>query len=357
MREFEAAFSIENTYPFRLLGDPGKLVYIDIETTGLSSHTSSLYLIGAVFFRDGQAYYHQWFVDRLSEEQTVLRAFERFIAPYETLVHFNGDSFDIPFLLDLYRSYHLTSSLSVKNSVDLLKITRKLKNILRLDSYRQKAVESFLGITREDRFSGGELIPVYEEYLRSGKQELLNLLLCHNREDLTGMPRFSGILSYYDALLSDEPEMISFSHTVSDGHLVLNAVYPYRFPKALSFTELPSGIRVYISGSEISASIPVTEETLRYYLPNPTCYYYLIKEDMVVHKKIASSVDPKYRAQATKENCYLKHESRFLPALGLKGLKSFGRDYPGRNEYVLLKDVPMECYLNEIKNLLLKTRK
>ena len=59
---------------------------------------------------------------------------------------------------------------------------------------KQKSLEAYAGFSRTDRFSGEELIHVYEDYLASGDEELLRLLYLHNREDLTGM---TEILSLY----------------------------------------------------------------------------------------------------------------------------------------------------------------
>ena len=75
------------------------LLFFDIETTGLSPSSAQIYLIGALCFpKKGPAVLRQWFAASLFEEQELLRSFFAFAAPFRTLVHFNGQRFDLPFL-------------------------------------------------------------------------------------------------------------------------------------------------------------------------------------------------------------------------------------------------------------------
>ena len=49
----EKTFSPGDSYPLERIGRPEELLFFDIETTGFSGATSSLYLIGAVYVKDG----------------------------------------------------------------------------------------------------------------------------------------------------------------------------------------------------------------------------------------------------------------------------------------------------------------
>ena len=57
---------------------PKGTVLFDIETTGLSADTSYLYLIGAIYEKDGELTLSQWFCDNYSEEKEVLSLFLAF---------------------------------------------------------------------------------------------------------------------------------------------------------------------------------------------------------------------------------------------------------------------------------------
>ena len=65
-----------------------------------------------------------------------------------------------------------------------------------LENLKQKSIEQFLGIAREDKYNGGQLIEVYGEYLQTHSELLKHLLILHNEDDLKGMPQILPILAY-----------------------------------------------------------------------------------------------------------------------------------------------------------------
>ena len=50
-------------------------IFYDIETTGLSRYTASVYLIGAVHYEKNQWILYQWMAENEEEEATVLQEF------------------------------------------------------------------------------------------------------------------------------------------------------------------------------------------------------------------------------------------------------------------------------------------
>ena len=68
---------------------------------------------------------------------------------------------------------------------------------------KQKSIEQFLGVHREDKYNGGQLIDVYREYLHTHEKFLFDLLILHNADDLRGMPSILPILNYADLFESD----------------------------------------------------------------------------------------------------------------------------------------------------------
>ena len=184
----EKIITLPDTYPLERLGRLDQLLFFDIETTGFSGDYSRLYLIGCTCFQGGGWRLVQWFADRPDAEPELLTAFFHFLSSFTTLVHFNGDGFDIPYLLKRCRACGLPYDFSGMTSIDIYKKIRPYRARLSLDSMKQKSIERFLGIHREDRFSGGELIEVYHAYLENREDRLYDLLMLHNREDLEGMP-------------------------------------------------------------------------------------------------------------------------------------------------------------------------
>ena len=153
--------------------DPANTLLFDIETTGFSAKTCTLYLIGAAVYQgDGMFTGIQWFNESGSqeEEKELLSAFFSFCQSYGTLLHYNGDGFDLPYLKNCAKKHALTPPFSYMQSFDLYKMIRPLKELFKTDSLKLKSIEQFLHISREDRFSGGELIKVYQNYCKQSKR-------------------------------------------------------------------------------------------------------------------------------------------------------------------------------------------
>ena len=106
------------------------LVFFDIETTGFSSIHSNLYLIGCIQEFDGKYEVIQWFAENPEEESLILHEFFQYIAHTDTLVHYNGTGFDIPYLEAKCKKYSLPYQFTKYNSFDLYKRISKFKNIL-----------------------------------------------------------------------------------------------------------------------------------------------------------------------------------------------------------------------------------
>ena len=328
-------------------GSPEELLFFDIETTGLSAHSSQLYLIGAVYFREGSWHYRQWFSESLSEEENVLRSFFSFAGEFRVLISFNGDSFDLRYLTETAREYGLSCPLSGMDSVDLLRMLRKYRKLLNLPNLRQKSIEQFLGIGREDRYTGLELIEVYQSYGESRDTELLKLLLLHNEEDIRGMPDILPILTYPDAFTSDF-ELLPLSGPGESRTISIVLRYPFEFPKPLVYC--PSDhVRLKFSGNTLELTLPCIYRELRYYYPDTRNYYYLPLEDTAIHKKLAAFVQPEFRKPATKETCYTRFRGHFLPSYKTCSLPKYRESYQDKISWVRLPEDPVELkhYIKE----------
>ena len=125
-------------------------------------------------------------------------AFYDFSSHFTTLVHFNGTNFDIPFLEQKCAMHKLPYHFSHLQGIDLYRRVAPYKLFLKTPNFKQKTVEYFLGIGREDTYSGGELINVYHQYVEDPNTADLELLLLHNADDIKGLIEILPILSYYD---------------------------------------------------------------------------------------------------------------------------------------------------------------
>lgn len=176
-------------------------LFFDIETTGFSRTGCFCYLIG-VSFTDGRHFtVIQWLAEGASDEPLLIHKFCELAENFSSIIHFNGDNFDIPFLTKRAAIHNIPLNLDNMRSIDLFKHAKGLKSILRLESYNQTTVEHFLGIHRNDTYTGGELIKVYKEYIKNVQlpakhADSEKLLLLHNFEDIYGLIKISSIVSY-----------------------------------------------------------------------------------------------------------------------------------------------------------------
>ena len=347
MITIEKTFDLQLNYDLSRIGDPERILFFDIETTGLTAYGSALYLIGAVHFRDGVCLFRQWFCESLSQEMPVLNAFFDYCKDFDTLLHFNGDTFDIRYLEGLAEQYGLATPFSRMQSVDILKLVRKRKKILGLTSCRQKSIEKFLGIDREDVFSGGELIPVYDEFQKTGSEKLLKLLLLHNEEDLLGMPEILPVLNYVDCFMERADftvKEVFRNRSGSKFYAVLDTGAVYPVPCEYTNSD---GFTVHFEKDELIVTVPLFTGELKYFYPNYHEYYYLPAEDRAIHKKVAQFVEPDHRENCKPENCYQKLDSFFLPAVKGTDFPIFVSEYKSRNHYVRYQKNMLEEYIKK----------
>ncbi|MCI8551116.1 MAG: ribonuclease H-like domain-containing protein [Lachnospiraceae bacterium] len=311
-------FECTSPYDLSRFGEPEKLLFFDIETTGLSAKQDMVYLIGCVYLRGGSWQMKQWFADSIHAEQEILIHFFLFASRFSTLIHFNGDTFDLPFLRERTAHYQMPVPEKKPVSFDIYRKVRFLKKFLNLPDCRQKTLESFLGIDRKDLYDGGQLIRFYWQYLRTGEASLYEALLLHNEEDIQGLPFLLALLSYRDFFqgpFRTETEQTS-PCLAKDGaagrELMVTCINDScSLPVPCSF----SGINCQFSchGNSLILRLPLLEGSLKYFFRDYTNYYYLPEEDRAIHKSVAAFVDKEHRKKATAKTCYQNHTSLFFP--------------------------------------------
>ncbi|MCQ2522061.1 MAG: ribonuclease H-like domain-containing protein [Lachnospiraceae bacterium] len=330
------------SYPIESIAPLDDILFVDIETTGLSPRSSNLYIIGAVYHAEGTWHAIQWLADKYEEECLILEAFLTFVKSYKVLIHFNGNRFDIPFLQAKCETFDLEDSFKNLEGIDLYKRIVSYKNILGLLDCKQKTIEQFLGIYREDTFSGRELISYYHDYVISGSEESYKLFMLHNLEDLKGMLPLLSILSYTD-LFTKAPKVMGAkasyylnSDKTRCQEIILKLRLEAALPRPISF----HAMGCYFSGEGVDASlkIPLYEEEMKFFYSGYKNYYYLPAEDMAMHKSVATYVDKEHRVQATASNCYTRKQSFYLPQWEPLFTPFFKRDYASKEIFFELSD-------------------
>ncbi len=313
-------------------------LFFDIETTGLSPASSTVFLIGAVKKNGGSWQLTQWLAQRSEDEPLLLQAFLDAAADCDTLIHFNGNTFDLPFIMERARrlglagipasgdscgsNMHLSGrSMDGKSSLDLYQKFRPQKRLLGLSRMNQTTLEQFLGWPREDRLDGKQMISLFQKYVASQEPLLRDLLLLHNHDDVLGMTGLLRLSAYW-MLFEGQFNAVRASIVYADSgnarscmrlYLTLKAALPQDI--TLSFPCAFPGMAYTLtaSGTQAILSIPGICGELRHFFPNWKDYYYLPLEDQAIHKSVGAFVDREYRVPATPADCCVKKSGLFFP--------------------------------------------
>ncbi len=292
--------------------------FYDIETTGLMSKRNHIYLIGCAKREGSCITVTQFFSENNQEEVLILQEFLQYISDCTQLISFNGIRFDLPFIMERMGYHGLTQPFPHIPQLDIYQECRKMKPILSLPSYKQKSIEAFLGILREDMYNGGQLIEVYHSYVAHPTAEAEHLLLIHNKEDVTGMLALLPVLTYRQLLSGDftitDVSCNTFTpfNTTQEAHELIVKLKPdIAFPANVRI----KGSQWYaaIKPTEIAFQVLLYEGELKYFFQDYKSYDYLPQEDMAIHKSLSAFMDNRHKTRATKKNCYTRKSGCFLP--------------------------------------------
>lgn len=361
---FEPIEQLDCRYPLETLYDVNKMIFLDIETTGFTAHSSSLYLIGCVVYDHDHFNSVQWFAESKEDEKNVLSAFAEFLKNYEFLIHYNGNHFDIPYLAQKMKQYEIDCPLESMQGLDLYRRIAPYRNFLKLPNCKQKTIETYLGILRDDLMDGGELIGVYLTYLERPEKEMLDLLLLHNAEDIRGMVEILPILAYVD--LFHKPVTVTKvqanHYTDYQGNEQHEIVMKLKLPTPLPIQVSNYANHCFFSGLEQTATlkVPLITCELKYFYSNYKEYYYLPQEDVALHRSVASFVDKDHRKTVTAATCYTRKISTYLPEWDYVIEPFFKTEYASKELFFELTDeikqdrVLFSRYAEHILQMLLK---
>ncbi len=356
----EAGININ--YPIERFCDKEKILYFDIETTGLSRKYCSIYLIGVMYFENDQWMYAQWFADNYNDEANVIMAFQKFIQDYECLIHFNGNSFDIPFVKERAEKYNIDLDLDRLKSIDIYKDISSLKNLLNLPNLKQKTLEEAIGLDRKDPFTGGELVEVYKEYVRTKDEKLIFPLLLHNREDVLYMGKITELLALSD-LFNGNFKLDSWKiknykdiNDESKNELVITLETNQELPLGVSYND--DNTSIISREKKCQIKIKALDGSLKLFFENYKDYYYLPSEDKAIHKSVSQFVDKEHRIQAKASTCYEIVNDIFVPCLDESNYKYiFKNDYSSKKKYLRISDLNddniesyVEIFLKQLSN-------
>ena len=338
MEIISKTYTIDLTNPVYEKYFTEKSLFFDIECTGLSPRKSFIYLIGYATRKDNEITITQLLAANESEEIQIIKEFENVMSNYESLIGFNSTRFDESFIIERCRKYKFDTTIKSKPHIDMYLKTTKARCLLDLPNYKQKTIEEFLGLHRDDKYNGGELIPVYQHFSLTEDKESKDLILLHNFEDVQGMIYISQILCYPDLLTSD---LRYISHEISENKLRFEIETDIKIPNSIN-KQREYGLYI-IKENRIYVTLNLQEDTLYTFLPDYKNYYYLINEDIIVPKSIGESMDKSCRRPATRRDCKVASEDLYLPLPGQLDLpeskRLFYKEYGDKQSFLSVKDI------------------
>jgi uncharacterized protein YprB with RNaseH-like and TPR domain len=171
---------------------PGRLLYVDVETTGLAGGTGTYaFLVGVGAFEGERFTVTQYFMRDLDEEPALLAALAPRLEAASGLVTFNGSGFDLP-LLETRFVLARRRWPAMLPHVDLLRPARRVWTWAFSDCRLGTLERDALGFTREHDVPGAMIPALYFQYLRSRNARPLARIFTHNRDDVVALAALLG---------------------------------------------------------------------------------------------------------------------------------------------------------------------
>lgn len=179
MKEIIYDINIDNEF---LLKKFENSVILDIETTGLSRNYHNIFLIGLIEIKK-HSEIRLFFAEHPKEEYQLIRSITKYLN--KTVITYNGRTFDIPFIKEKAALYEV--NIPEIQGFDLYRYISNYKNILNLPNYKQKTIEEYMGLFRDEFISGGKVVEKYQDYIITKNENDMNQILTHNKDDVKGL--------------------------------------------------------------------------------------------------------------------------------------------------------------------------
>lgn len=175
---------------------PESILFLDTETTGLSTGVGTVaFLIGVGFIRGKELIVRQYLMRDYDEEIFVLQHIRDHLLACHLLITFNGKSFDMPLLESRFTLQRIRIDIPTIAHADLLHTARRVWK-LRLRRCTLAALEEHIyHEPRTDDLPGAMVPQRYFDYLKTHDFSLLEDILEHNAQDVATLARLLYTLS------------------------------------------------------------------------------------------------------------------------------------------------------------------
>jgi uncharacterized protein YprB with RNaseH-like and TPR domain len=196
-RGYWAGASLSMQQDLGVLEADGPVMFLDLETTGLSGGAGTVaFLVGIGFFENGAFRTRQFLLPGFASERALLHAVAECLGDAGCLVTYNGKTFDLPVMETRWLFHRQPLAWTDLTHLDMLHVSRRLWRARGDDpeaSCRLVFLERDLfGVERVGDVPGIEIPGRYFDYIRYGDAELLEPVLHHNRLDLLSLAQLTA---------------------------------------------------------------------------------------------------------------------------------------------------------------------
>ena len=192
-------------------------IFVDTETTGLAGGAgTTAFLIGVGYFLDNVFRLDQCFMRDFDDEEPMLAYLDPLFQRAETIVSFNGKSFDIPLLRTRFIANRLPFRLNSTSHFDLVHAVRRIWKLRLKDCSLGSIERHVLGIHRHDDVPSYEIPQIWFDFLRSRDARDLPRVFSHHRNDILSLVSLTALLAH----CIDQPHATTALHHAED-HLSL----------------------------------------------------------------------------------------------------------------------------------------
>jgi uncharacterized protein len=195
--------------------DVSKSLFLDIEATGLDHGAGTFaFMIGLGFVEANHFVVKQLFLPDIHEEQAMLFVLKKHLDHSDTLISFNGKSYDLTVLqsrMVIQRMYTTEEcNLKLQPHLDLLHLSRNMYRGIYENTRLPTLERGLLGFTRIDDVPSSLVPTMWYEFLRSRNAQPIRLVAEHNLYDVLSMVTLTGALARDTTM--DSPERPRQAH-------------------------------------------------------------------------------------------------------------------------------------------------
>jgi uncharacterized protein YprB with RNaseH-like and TPR domain len=177
-----------------------KSLFLDIEATGLDHGAGTFaFMIGLGFVEDDYFVIKQLFLPDIHQEQAMLFVLKEHLDNFDTLISFNGKSYDLTVLqsrMVIQRMYTADEcNLKLQPHLDLLHLSRNIYRGIYENTRLPTLERGLLGFTRVDDVPSSLVPTMWYEFLRSRNAYPIRLVAEHNLYDVLSMVTLTGALA------------------------------------------------------------------------------------------------------------------------------------------------------------------